>query len=132
MQQNGWTPKLTEILKAHMGSSRATSQQRKGWIDTGFLLIKILSAFDTQWRRESQISTADWYWVYEASFSVCSMFRSTWLTQNKYHNLGKFLFCFVMDQNFCLTEVLFLFVYCFDFYFLCSFFKVRDRKEKVH
>lgn len=30
MQQNGWTSKLTEILKARMGSSPAASQQGKG------------------------------------------------------------------------------------------------------
>lgn len=70
MQQNEWTFKLTENLKVCMGSSQAASQQPKGVIDTGFLLIKMLFAFDTQWQRESQFSTTDCHWVYDTSVRV--------------------------------------------------------------
>lgn len=107
MQQNGWIFKLTENLKVCLGSSQAASQPQKGVIDSGFLLIKMLFAFDKQWQRESQFSATDCHWVYERSISVGS--SSGVPGQHKINTTIWGKFCFVL---LCI-RILVLVEFCF-------------------
>lgn len=121
MQQNGWIFKLTENLKVSLGSSQAASQPQKGVIDSGFLLIKMLFAFDKQWQRESQFSTTDCHWVYERSISVGS--SSGVPGQHKINTTiwGKFCFVLLCIRILVLVEFCFylsivlIFIFCIRF-----------------